>query len=107
MFATLSLALLAGVLTALSPCVLPLLPIVLGTAQSENRLGLIALAAGLALSFVAIGLFVATIGFARRPRHRRLSRDLGHAPHRVGVLLLVPKLQAQFALAASPVSNRR
>jgi cytochrome c-type biogenesis protein len=25
----------------------------------------------------------------------------------VGVLLLVPKLQAQFALAASPVSNRR
>jgi cytochrome c biogenesis protein CcdA len=37
MFATLSLALLAGVLTALSPCVLPLLPIVLGTAQSENR----------------------------------------------------------------------
>ena len=48
----------------LSPCVLPLLPIVLGTAASEHRLGPVALAAGLALSFVVIGIFVATIGFA-------------------------------------------
>jgi len=62
--ATLGLALLAGVLSVLSPCVLPLLPIVLGTAASQHRLGPAALAAGLALSFTAIGLFVATIGFA-------------------------------------------
>jgi hypothetical protein len=40
---TLGLALLAGVLTVLSPCVLPLLPIVFGTAQSEHRLGPIGL----------------------------------------------------------------
>ncbi len=45
MIATLGLALLAGVLSILSPCVLPLLPIVLGTAQSEHRLGPVALAA--------------------------------------------------------------
>jgi cytochrome c-type biogenesis protein len=102
---TLGLALLAGVLTVLSPCVLPLLPIVFGTAQSEHRLGPIALAAGLALSFVAIGLFVATIGFAAgldTGFFRLISAMLLIA---VGVLLLVPKLQAQFALAASPVSN--
>ena len=37
--ATLGLALLAGVLSVLSPCVLPLLPIVLGTAASAHRLG--------------------------------------------------------------------
>ena len=61
---TLGLAFLAGALSVLSPCVLPLLPIVLGTAASEHRLGPVALAAGLALSFTAIGLFVATIGFA-------------------------------------------
>jgi cytochrome c-type biogenesis protein len=59
----LGLAFLAGVLSTLSPCVLPLLPIVLGAAASEHRLGPIALAGGLALSFVAIGLFVATVGF--------------------------------------------
>ncbi|HEY8276863.1 MAG TPA: cytochrome c biogenesis protein CcdA, partial [Methyloceanibacter sp.] len=34
---TLGLAFLAGCLSVLSPCVLPLLPIVLGTAASEHR----------------------------------------------------------------------
>jgi cytochrome c-type biogenesis protein len=57
------LAFLAGLLSTLSPCVLPLLPIVLGAAASEHRLGPVALAGGLALSFVAIGLFAATVGF--------------------------------------------
>lgn len=103
--ATLGLALLAGVLSVLSPCVLPLVPIVLGTAASEHRLGPAALATGLAISFTAIGLFVATIGFAAgldTDVFRIVSAVLLIA---VGVLLLVPRLQEQFALAASPVSN--
>src|SRR5260370_19119263 len=61
---SLGLAFLAGVLSILSPCVLPLLPIVLGAAASEHRWGPVALASGVSLSFIAIGLFVATIGFA-------------------------------------------
>ena len=61
---SLGLAFLAGVLSILSPCVLPLLPIVLGAAASEHRWGPVALASGVTLSFIAIGLFVATIGFA-------------------------------------------
>ncbi len=55
---------LAGVLSILSPCVLPLVPIVVGTAVAAHPLGTLALAAGLTLSFAGIGLFVATIGFA-------------------------------------------
>ena len=43
---------------------LPLLPIVLGAALTEHRYGPVALAAGVALAYVAVGLFVATIGFA-------------------------------------------
>jgi cytochrome c-type biogenesis protein len=103
MIATLGLAFLAGVLSVLSPCVLPLLPIVLGTAQSEHRLGPAALAAGLAISFTAIGLFVATIGFAiglDTDVFRILSAILLIT---VGVVLLVPRLQEQFAVAAGPV----
>ena len=50
------LAFVAGILSILSPCVLPVLPIVLGTAASSHRRGPLALAAGLSLSFVAIGL---------------------------------------------------
>jgi cytochrome c-type biogenesis protein len=61
---TFGLAILAGLLSILSPCVLPLLPIVLGAAASEHRIGPVALAGGVALSFVSIGLFVATAGFA-------------------------------------------
>ncbi len=56
------LAFLAGVFSTLSPCVLPLLPVILGTAVAESRYGPAALAAGLALSFVTIGLFFAVAG---------------------------------------------
>ena len=102
---TLGLAFLAGCLSVLSPCVLPLLPIVLGTAASEHRLGPLALAVGLAISFTAIGLFVATVGFAMgldTDVFRTISAVLLIA---VGVLLLVPRLQEQFAVAAGPVSQ--
>ena len=84
---------------------LPLLPIVLGTAASAHRLGPVALAAGLAISFTAIGLFVATVGFAAgldTGVFRTISAILLIG---VGLVLLVPKLQEQFALAAAPVSN--
>jgi cytochrome c biogenesis protein CcdA len=102
---TLGLAFLAGTLSVLSPCVLPLVPIMLGTAASEHRLGPLALAAGLAISFTTIGLFVATIGFAAG-----LDTDLFRTVSAilligVGVLLLVPRLQEQFAVAAGPVSQ--
>ena len=63
MIATLGLAFLAGVLSILNPCTLPILPVVLAGAASEHRLGPLALAAGLTLSFTLIGLFVATVGF--------------------------------------------
>lgn len=50
--AALGLAFLAGILSILSPCVLLLLPIVLGAAASEHRLGPALLAGGVAASFV-------------------------------------------------------
>ena len=102
---TLGLAFLAGILSVLSPCVLPLVPIVLGTAASEHRLGPLALAAGLAISFTTIGLFVATVGFAMG-----LDTDVFRLVSAVlligvGLVLLAPRLQEQFAVAAGPVSQ--
>src|SRR3954454_14762430 len=61
-YANIPLALFAGLFSILSPCVLPLVPIVVGTAVSEHKLGPAALAAGLSISFTLIGLFVATVG---------------------------------------------
>lgn len=105
MIGTIGLAFLAGVLSTLSPCVLPLIPIVLGTAASEHRLGPVALAAGLGLSFAAIGLFVATIGFAiglDGDVFRSVGAVLLIA---VGLVLMLPALQARAATAAGPVGT--
>ena len=61
-FATYMLGYLSGVLSTLSPCVLPLLPIVLGSAVASGRFGALALTGGTALSFSAMGLLLATVG---------------------------------------------
>lgn len=101
----LALALIAGVLSILSPCVLPILPIVLGAAASEHRWGPAALAAGLAVSFVAIGLFVATVGYSIG-LNADLFRDAAAALMIVvGIVLLVPRFQAKLALAGAPLTN--
>jgi cytochrome c-type biogenesis protein len=102
---TLGLAFLAGCLSILSPCVLPLVPIVLASAASQHRLGPIALAAGLGLSFTAIGLFVATIGFAIGLDQDVLRTFGAVLLIALGFVLLLPSLQAQVATAAGPVSN--
>lgn len=102
---TLGLAWLAGVLSILSPCVLPLLPIVLGTAANRHRAGPAVLAGGVALSFVAIGLFVATIGFAiglDGDIFRKMAAVLMVA---VGVVLAMPTLQVRLATVGGPISN--
>jgi cytochrome c biogenesis protein CcdA len=59
----LALAFAGGLLTALSPCVLPLLPLVVGSA-ARSRHGPAALAAGFVAAFTAIGVLLASLGAA-------------------------------------------
>jgi cytochrome c-type biogenesis protein len=101
----LALALLAGVLSTLSPCVLPLLPIVLGAALTEHRFGPVALAGGVALSYVAVGLFVATVGFAIGLDQDVFRNVAAVLLIGIGAVLLLPRLQAQLAVAAGPFGN--
>ena len=105
MVSTMLFAGVAGVLSTLSPCVLPLLPIILGTAVSEHRFGPVALAAGLALSFVAIGMFVATIGFGIGLDTALFRKAAAVLLIAAGLVLMVPRLQVAFAGAAGPLSN--
>ena len=99
------LALLAGILSILSPCVLPLVPVVLTGAVAEHRIAPLALAAGVALSFTAIGLFVATIGFSIGLDMTAFRTGAAVLLTIVGAVLLVPRLQVGFATAAGPLSN--
>jgi cytochrome c biogenesis protein CcdA len=89
------------VLSILSPCVLPLVPIVLGAAVAEHRFGPAGLAAGLAASFVTVGLFVATIDFRTGATFFRAAGGALIA----GLVLLVPRFHASLATAAGAVAS--
>ncbi|KQT78154.1 cytochrome c biogenesis protein CcdA [Methylobacterium sp. Leaf466] len=103
---TLGLAFLAGCLSILSPCVLPLLPLVLGAAATEHRYGPVALAAGLAVTFTGIGLFVALVGFSLGLDTDVFRTVAAVLMFLVGLVLMVPAAQTRLAVAAGPVSDR-
>jgi cytochrome c-type biogenesis protein len=104
-FGSIAFGFVAGILSTLSPCVLPLLPLILGSATASHRLGLSALAAGVVLSFVGIGLFVATIGFSVG-LDGEVFRDIGAVLlAALGAILLSDALQRRFALAAGGIGN--
>lgn len=96
---------LAGLLSTLSPCVLPLLPLALGGAMAGHRLGAVMLASGLVVSFVAMGLVVAVAGFAiglDEDRLRALSAVLLAG---FGLLLLSEALRGRVVVATGPVAD--
>jgi cytochrome c-type biogenesis protein len=102
--AAFALAFAAGVLTILSPCVLPLVPIVLGAAVATHPFGAVALAAGLALSFTGLGLLLALVGFGLGVDAGAFRFVAAAIMVLLGAILLVPSWQARLASAGSPVS---
>ena len=104
------LAFLAGVLTILSPCVLPLVPIVLGSAAQRSRFGPLVLAAGLVTSFTGVGLLLASVGPAFGLDPEKVRAGGAVLLLLAGVVLLMPRLQAYITRLATPLAdwaNRR
>lgn len=99
------LAFLAGILSILSPCVLPLIPIIFGSAQSRHPLGPVALAAGLSTSFTAIGLFVATVGFSIGLDSDIFRRTGGALLALIGAVLLMPSAQLRLSLVSGSLGS--
>ena len=102
---TLALAFAAGLLSILSPCVLPLVPIVLGAAIVAHPLGRVALAAGLSLSFTVLGLLLALVGFGLGIDAGMLRLAAAAIMVGLGMILLVPSWQARLAAAGGPISG--
>lgn len=102
--ATFGLGFLAGLLSTLSPCVLPLIPILLATAVGAHRLGPYALALGLALSFAAVGIFVATVGASLGLDGATFRNVAALILIGFAVVLLSTRLQERFATASSGLS---
>jgi cytochrome c biogenesis protein CcdA len=103
--ATYGLGLIAGALSTLSPCVLPLVPVLVAAAVNAHRWGALALGLGLTLSFAVVGIFLATLG-ASLGLDPDTFRIIGAVMLAVfGLVLLVPKLQDVFARATAALGN--
>jgi cytochrome c biogenesis protein CcdA len=98
---TYALGYLAGALSTLSPCVLPLLPILIASATAQHRYGPLAVAAGLTLSFAVIGFFIATLGSAIGLDAAMLRKGAAVLLIAFGAVLLSARAQARFAQMAS------
>ena len=97
--------LLAGILSTLSPCVLPILPILLGSAIATHAWAPLALAGGLALSYAVIGTLIAWMG-AALDLDTTIFRNIGAVLlGSFGLVLMSSSLQQRFASATSSIGN--
>jgi cytochrome c biogenesis protein CcdA len=93
----------AGALTIFSPCVLPLVPVVLGSAAQKHRMGPAALALGLIISFTLVGFVLAVFGTQLGVTAEQV-RKVGAAILIVaGAYLAHPALQDSVAVRAAPL----
>jgi len=96
----------AGLLTALSPCVLPALPIIVGSAASAGRYGSLALAAGLALTFTVIGVTLAATGSLAGLSENGVRQVAALMLVAAGAVLMIERLQRLLSRVASPLASR-
>ena len=98
-------AFLAGILSTLSPCVLPILPIILSAATNQHRFGPITLASGLTLSFAVIGTALASLGsqidFAQDNFRIFAAVLMGI----IGIVLISGSFQERLSMALSGISG--
>lgn len=97
-------AYLAGLLTLINPCVLPVLPIVLVGALNASKAGPIALAAGMSVSFVVFGVFVTAFGSAIGLTQDLLAQIGAVLMVVFGVILVVPQFAHRFEMATAGVA---
>jgi cytochrome c biogenesis protein CcdA len=94
----------AGLLTLINPCVLPVLPIVLAGSLQASRFGPLAIAGGMSLSFVALGLSVAVAGRAVGIDEGTIAQGGAVLMIAFGLVLTIPRFSAVFATATAGVA---
>lgn len=99
-------AYLAGLLTLINPCVLPVLPIVIVGALNATRAGPIALAAGMSVSFVTFGVLVTAFGAGIGLTQDRLAQIGAVMMILFGLILVVPAFATRFEMATAGVAAR-
>lgn len=98
-------AYLAGLLTLINPCVLPVLPIVLASALNASRLGPVALAAGMSVSFVTFGVLVTAFGATIGLTQDLLAQIGAVLMIAFGTILVVPLFARRFEMAVAGMAG--
>jgi cytochrome c biogenesis protein CcdA len=101
----LALSLLAGLLTVLSPCVLPAIPLVVGSAAQQHRYGPLLLAAGMITAFTLIGVTLASVGGLIGINQHFVRELAAFLIVLFGIVLLSEKLQEKMAKALAPIAS--
>ena len=99
------LSLAAGSLTTLSPCVFPILPLVLGGAVQGNRLAPLAMGSGMALSFALIGLLIGALGPLLGIDSDSVRTFGALLLIAFGLVMLVPQLNQRFTAWMMPIAS--
>ena len=101
----LGLSLAAGSLTTLSPCVFPLLPLVLGGALQRNRFAPVAMGVGMIASFAAIGMVLGALGPALGIDADTVRTAGAAMLIAFALVMLVPALGERFTQWMLPIAS--
>jgi cytochrome c-type biogenesis protein len=101
----LGLSLIAGSLTTLSPCVFPILPLVIGGAVQANRLAPLAMGVGMATSFALIGIVLGALGPALGIDSDSVRLFGAWMLIAFGLVMLVPVLNQRFTEWMLPIAS--
>jgi cytochrome c biogenesis protein CcdA len=101
----LGLSFAAGSLTTLSPCVFPLLPLVLGSALQGSRLAPVAMGVGMTVSFAGIGILLGSIGPALGIDSDTVRTAGAALLIAFALVMLVPALGERFTRWMLPIAS--
>jgi cytochrome c-type biogenesis protein len=101
----LGLSVAAGGLTTLSPCVFPLLPLVLGGAVQGHRFAPLAMGLGMTLSFAGIGVVLGALGPALGIDADTIRAAGAAMLIAFALVMLVPALETRFARWMLPIAS--
>ena len=101
----LGLSLAAGSLTTLSPCVFPLLPLVLGSALQGSRFAPVAMGVGMTVSFAGIGMVLGALGPALGIDADTVRTAGAAMLIAFALVMLVPALGERFTRWMLPIAS--
>ncbi len=103
---TIIISYLAGILTCLSPCILPVLPFIMGSSLQKSRLGPVLLCAGLITSFSILGGILISTGSLLGVSQGVVKTFASILMILIGIILISSKSQEILAHLLSNFSNK-